>query len=166
MRIRALIWLTAIVASILGGVAVYLALSVPNDLKADAMLKSSRDHLARGDTNAARESLQAIVQQYPRTDAAAAATVALSRIGDRDRAKLDVELKRLREENVQQTKILDELRESIDGVKRTPPTVVAAVPASAPTAAEKPPAEKPVTKRAAPKSPTKKKTSPNRRRRR
>ena len=143
MRIRALLWLTAIVASILGGVAVYLALSVPNDLKADSMLKSSREQIAKGDTAGARESLSKIVQQYPRTDAAAAATVALSRIADQDRAKLQAAVDRLRAENEQQAKQLDELRSTIEGVKNAPPKVVT-VQAPAP----KP---KPAPKRTTPK---------------
>lgn len=162
MRVRALLWLTAIVSSVLGAVAVYLALSVPNDLKADAMLKTSRDHLAKGDTGAARESLSAIVQRYPRTDAAAAATVALSRIGDQDRAKLETELGRLRAENAQQSKMINEIRTSLEAVKSAPPkTVVVQAPAPAP-----PVVAKAVTKKAPPKKTTKKKTTPTRRKRR
>ena len=152
MRVRALLWLTAIVASILGGVAVYLLLSVPNDLRADSMLKSSRQEIAKGNTAEARESLARIVQQYPRTDAAAAATVALARIADGERAKMQAELDRLRSENQQQSKLLEELRTSVEGVKNAPPKVVT-VQAPAP----KP---KPAPKR------TTKRTTPTRRRRR
>ena len=166
MRVRAVLWLTAIVSSILGGVAVYLVLSVPNDLKADAMLKTSRDHLAKGDTNAARESLAAIVQRYPRTDAAAAATVALSRIADQDRAKIETELGRLKAENAQQTRRLNDLSASVDVVKNAPPrTVVVQAPAPAPARVTVA-AKKPVAKKAPPKKATKKKTTPARRKRR
>ena len=152
MRVRALLWLTAIVSSILGGVAVYLALSVPNDLKADSMLKSSRQEIAKGNTEVARESLAKIVQQYPRTDAAAAAMVALARIGDQDRAKLQADIDRLRTENEKQTKQLDELRSAVEGVKNAPPKVVTV---EAPAPKPKP----------APKKTPPKKTSTTRKRR-
>ena len=146
MRVRALLWLTAIVASILGGAAVYLALSVPNDLKADTMLKASRERLAKGETAAARESLGTIVQQYPRTDAAAAALVALARIGDQDRAKLQTEIDRLRAEHQQQARQLTELRTALEAVKNAPPKVV--------TVQAPPPAPKPAPKKPAPKRTT------------
>ena len=154
MRVRALLWLTAIVASILGGIAVYLALSVPNDLKADSLLKTSREHIAKGDNAAARQSLFNIVQQYPRTDAAAAATVALAKISDQERAKLQTEVDRLRTEVQQQTKQLTDLRTTIDAVKNAPPKVVT-------VQAPPPPAPKVVPKK---KTPPKRPTTTRRRR--
>jgi hypothetical protein len=49
MKIRPLLLLTAIVSSILGAVVVYLVLSVPNDLRADALLKEARGSIQDGD---------------------------------------------------------------------------------------------------------------------
>ena len=124
MRVRALLWLTAIVSSVLGGVAVYLALSVPNDLAADAMLKTARQELSGGNTAAAREQLSRIVQQYPRTDAAAAATVALMRVADQDRARIEAEIARMRTEQEEQTRALANVNRTVTEVKNAPPKVV------------------------------------------
>ena len=79
MKVRPLLYVTAIFSAILGATVVYLVLSVPNDLRADAMLKSARREMTEGHHDRARQSLAKIVQQYPRTDAAAAATVAMAR---------------------------------------------------------------------------------------
>ena len=124
MRVRALLWLTAIVSSVLGGVAVYLALSVPNDLAADAMLKNARQELSGGNTAAAREQLSRIVQQYPRTDAAAAATVALMRVADQDRARIEAEIGRIRTRQDEQTRALANVNRTVTEVKNAPPKVV------------------------------------------
>ena len=145
MKVRALLWLTAIVSSILGGIAVYLALSVPNDLKADEVLKSARQEIAKGNTTAARESLSRIIQQYPRTDAAAAATLALFRLGEQERAKLQAEVEELRGEYEQQ---LTDVRKTVDEVKNAPPkivTVQAPAPKKTTTAAKKTPPKKKTT---------------------
>lgn len=134
--------LTAIVSSILGAVAVYLALTVPNDLKADARMKEARKDLAAGKRDAAREALSSIVQQFPRTDAAAAATVALVRLGDEERRELEAELTRLRNDMAQQTGALNNLQQSVDTVKNAPPRVIVqAAPAPPPA----PPARKKAT---------------------
>ena len=88
MRVRPLLILTGIVSSILGALVVYLMLSVPNDLRADSLLKDARKQITEGDNTRARESLSKIIQQYPRTDAAAAATVALVSLAQKDRDDL------------------------------------------------------------------------------
>lgn len=84
MRVRALLMTTAIASALIGAVVVYLVLTVPNDIQANALMKQARSDLAAGRTDQARDSLARIVQQYPRTDAAAAATVALVRLGDEE----------------------------------------------------------------------------------
>jgi hypothetical protein len=145
MKVRALLIMTAIVSSVLGATAAYLALSVPNDLRADAMLKQSRQHLADGDEAKARESLAKIIQQYPRTDAAAAATVALVTLGQKDRQDLQRAVMALRKQNEQVAQSLARLQTSVTEVKNAPPKVVTVeVPAPKPQPA---PAKKRTTTR-------------------
>ena len=124
MKVRALLTFTAIVSAILGAVVVYLVLSVPNDLKADSMLKSARKDLESGKRDAARTQLSRVVQQYPRTDAAAAATIALVALGEQERKELDSEIQRLRDENAKNAQSLAALQQSVDEVKNAPPKVV------------------------------------------
>ncbi|HEX7808045.1 MAG TPA: hypothetical protein VF608_04965 [Thermoanaerobaculia bacterium] len=149
MKIRPLLILTSIVSSILGAVVVYLVLSVPNDLRADALMKDARTQIKEGETEKARESLSKILQQYPRTDAAAAATVALVSLGQKERDDLTRAITLLRRQNEQQTQLLNQLQTSITELRNTPPkTVTVTAPAPAPAPAKK------VT------TPTKKKTTP------
>ncbi len=152
MKIRPLLVLTALVSSILAAVVVYLALSVPNDLRADALLKEARQDMQDGEAEKARQALSKIVQQYPRTDAAAAATVALVSLGQKERDDLARAIALLRRQNEQQTEQLRTLQQDVAELRNAPPkTVTVTVPA---------PAAKPQT-RAAPtkKTPPKKKSS-------
>lgn len=124
MRVRALLTGTAIVSSILGAVVVYLVLTVPNDLKAGSLLKDAKRDLAAGQTDRARESLARVVQQYPRTDAAAAATVALVSIADQENEKLRLELSRLRQDLAGQSRQLDGLGKNVESIRNAPPKIV------------------------------------------
>ena len=138
MKVRALLSFTALASSILGGVAVYLALSVPNDLKADSMMKDARKKLDAGKRDDAREELGRIIQQFPRTDAAAAATIALVTLGEEERRQLDIEVKRLRGETAQHAQSLAALQQSVDTMKKAPPkTVIVQAPAPKPAAKKK-----------------------------
>jgi len=96
MKVRTLLIGTAIVSAVLGAIVAYLVLTVPNDLQADALLKSARKDIEAGQNDRARRALSSIVQRYPRTDAAAAATVALTSLGDSDRQKLLADIGALR----------------------------------------------------------------------
>jgi|ERR1051325_1771982 hypothetical protein len=136
MRIRPLLILTAIVSSLLGGVAVYLALTVPNDLAADALLKQAKKDLAAGKAAQARQSLTTIIQQYPRTDGAAAATVALVSIAEQDRARLATELSALRRDLDAQKQQLGAVQQQTTQLANAPPKVVT-VQAPAPKPAPK-----------------------------
>lgn len=149
MKFRALLWLTAIVSSILGAVAVYLVLSVPNDLRADSLLKDARKEITNGNHDKARVSLSKIVQQYPRTDAAAAATVALVSLGHKERKDLEHAVTVLRQQNDQQAQLIADLQKSVTELRNAPPKVVTVTA----------PAPKPVVKKATPKrkTPTKRK---------
>jgi thioredoxin-like negative regulator of GroEL len=128
---------------------------VPNDLRADALLKDARRSLEAGKTQEARASLSQIVQQYPRTDAAAAATVALVTVVDSERAKVQKNLETVVMANRQQEARIAALEKSV-GILQTPPppapvTVQAPLPAPAPvkkvTTAKKPAPKKPARRR-------------------
>jgi hypothetical protein len=121
MRVRTLLTMTAIVSSALGAGAAYLALTVPNDLKADSMLKQARKDLETGKREPARDQLSAIVQQYPRTDAAAAATVALVTLGEQQRKELEKEIAALRSDAAQHGQALTDLQKTVGEIKSAPP---------------------------------------------
>ena len=157
MRVRPLLYLTAFVAAILGATAAYLALSVPNDLRADALLKDARKDLTDGNNDKARTSLSKIVLQYPRTDAAAAATVALASLSKKERDDLARDIAQLRAQNQQQSKLISDLQRGVLEVKNAPPKVVTVT-----VPAPKPPAKQVSPKK---KTPPKKKTTTKRRRR-
>lgn len=141
MRVRTLITFTAIVSAILGAIAVYLVLTVPNDLQADAMLKAARRDLAAGDRDAARDQLSKVVQGYPRTDAAAAATVALVKLQDQERKELQAQIVRLHQENASHNQTLNQtlsnLQQTVETIQKTPPTQVVVQAAPKPAAAKK-----------------------------
>lgn len=158
MKIRPLLYLTATASAILGATVVYLVLSVPNDLRADALMKTARKEITAGNHEKARDSLAKVVQQYPRTDAAAAATVALSSLERKEREDLARAVAQLRAQNDQQSRLIADLQKSVIAVRDAPPKVVT-VTAPAPK-----PAAKKVTSKRSP-SP-KKKTTPKRRGRR
>jgi hypothetical protein len=124
MKIRFLFYLTAFVSAVLGAVVVYLVLSVPNDLRADAMLKDARKDITDGNNDRARESLSKIVQQYPRTDAAAAATVALVSLVNKERNDLSRSVALLHKQNEQQSKLIRDLQQNVTAIRNAPPKVV------------------------------------------
>jgi hypothetical protein len=97
VRTRPLLILTALASSLLGAVVAYLILTVPNDLEADALLKQARAHIAANRIPQAHDALVQVVQQYPRTDAAAAATVALVKLERQERQRMENEIVKLRE---------------------------------------------------------------------
>ena len=154
MRIRGVLILTGIVSSILGALVVYLVLSVPNDLRADALLKQARQDITDKDTDKARQTLLKIVQQYPRTDAAAAATAAVLALDKKERDDLARAMTSVTAQNTQQTKLIGELQRSVEELKKPPPPASVVVQAPAPkpapakvTPKKKAPAKKPVRRR-------------------
>lgn len=153
MRVRGVLILTGIVSSILGALVVYLVLSVPNDLRADALLKQARQEISDGNSDKARQSLLKIVQQYPRTDAAAAATAAVLSLDKKERDDLARAVAVMTVQNTQQTKLIGELQRDVSELKKPPPPVVtvqAPAPKPAPTKAllkKKTPPKKPTRRR-------------------
>ncbi|HEX2062392.1 MAG TPA: hypothetical protein VHK90_16760 [Thermoanaerobaculia bacterium] len=157
MKVRSVLTLTGVVSAILGALVVYLILSVPNDLRADALLKDARKDMTDGNHDKARQSLSKIVQQYPRTDAAAAATVALVSLAQKERDDLERAVAMLRKQNEQQSQQIAALQKNLTAVSNRPPQIVMQAPPPAPAVAKKAPAKKKTT--------PKKKTPTKRRRR-
>jgi phosphate/sulfate permease len=137
MKVRTLLIGTAIVSAVLGAIVAYLVLTVPNDLQAEALLKSARKEIAAGQNDRARRALSSIVQQYPRTDAAAAAMVALSSLGDSDRQKLFADIAALRVTTAAQEKQIAALKQRIDEIASRPPPAPVIVQAPAKKATTK-----------------------------
>jgi len=135
MRARTLLVITAIISSLLGAVVAYLVLTVPNDIQAGALMKQARKDIESGRRESARRSLSKIVQQYPRTDAAAAATVALVKLSDDDRLGMQRELDTIKREQSRQIAVVNQLQGTINDVKNAPPkTIVMQAPAPPPPA--------------------------------
>ena len=121
MRVRSLLVITAILSSVLAAVVVYLVLTVPNDVQAGALLKQARKEIAAGQNDKGRQSLAKIVQQYPRTDAAAAAMVALATLGDSERQQMQKTITSLRQTSDAQQKQIAALTEQVQKIASTPP---------------------------------------------
>jgi len=159
MKVRTILVLTAVVSAILGSIVAYLVLSVPNDLKAGSLLKAAREQIADGKNTEAHDTLTTIIQQYPRTDAAAAAMVALVKLDEQEREQMRAEINRLRKDHEIQAKEIAALESGMETI-RTAPAPAAPVTSTAPA-----PAKAEVTKKApVKKTPTKKTTTKRRKR--
>jgi predicted negative regulator of RcsB-dependent stress response len=123
---------TAIVSSLLGAVVAWLVLTVPNDLQAGAMMKTARKDVVAGDNDKARQELSRIIQQYPRTDAAAAATVALATIADSERHALAASIETLRKTSERNQKQIADLTARVDTLAAAPAPQPVTVQAPAP----------------------------------
>ena len=136
MRVRNILIITAILSSALAAVVVYLVLTVPNDVQASALLKQAHKEMAGGQNDEARQSLAKIVQQYPRTDAAAAATVALVTMADQERQQLQKSVTTLRQTSDAQQKQLAALTGKVDTLAAAPPPAPTPAPAVKPAPAK------------------------------
>ena len=137
MKVRTLLILTALVSAILGAIVAYLVLTVPNDLQAGALLKTAREQIAKGENDKARQSLSRIVQQYPRTDAAAAATVALASIADNEQERLSAELEALRQNYAALQKQIAGMTNRVETIEKKPPPAPVIIREPAPQPAKK-----------------------------
>lgn len=133
MRVRALLIGTAILSAALGSIVAYLILTVPNDLEAGHLLKQARGEIKASQNDEARESLAKIIQQYPRTDAAAAATVALIELQHEERIALEREIEELRRDRDRQTAALGAVQGAVTKLASAPP------PPPPPVVEKKPP---------------------------
>ena len=121
MRVRSLLIATAILSAALGAIAAYLVLTVPNDLQAGHLLKEARADVKSGNNEKARDALARIIQQYPRTDAAAAATVALIQLQDEERLAVQREVDRLKADNGIQKTSLANVAGAVAKLQSAPP---------------------------------------------
>jgi len=143
VRFRPLLFFTAIVASLLGAVVAWLVLTVPNDLQAGAVLRTARKEIEAGHNDKARQELSRIIQQYPRTDAAAAATVAMSSVADNERHALAASIEELRKTSAANARQLASLTARVDTLATPPPAPPVIVQPAAP--APPPPKKKATT---------------------
>jgi uncharacterized coiled-coil protein SlyX len=138
MRARTLMIATAIISSLLGAVVAWLVLTVPNDLQAGALLRVARRDVEAGRNDKARQEYSRVIQQYPRTDAAAAATVALATIADSERHILSAALDQQRRTLAAQQKQIADLTTRVGALAAAPPPQPVVVQAPPPPA-KKPP---------------------------
>ena len=152
MRVKTVLIGTALLSMVIGAVIVYLVLTVPNDLQAGAMLKSAKKEVAAGHNDRARAELTRIVQQYPRTDAAAAAIAALAAMSDHERRGLQTALDAQKAQIAELQKKVGDLGAAVAAIPPPAPPVVQPPPQPAPQPAPQPkPKPKPVAKKPPPK---------------
>src|SRR3954451_22892528 len=96
------------------------------------MMRTARKDVAAGHNDKARQELSRIIQQYPRTDAAAAATVALTMIADSERHALAAPIENLRKTPAAQQKQIPDLPSRVDPLAAAPPPQPVTVQAPAP----------------------------------
>ncbi len=99
-------------ALLIGAAVAWVAISVPRDVRAEALLKDARAKLQKGERDAARKSLQEIAKSYPRTDAAAAAAYALFRLSEQETAELRARLETVDRSRSAQEKLTAEERKA------------------------------------------------------
>lgn len=147
MRVRTLLAATALLSASLGAVVVYLVLTVPNDTRASALMRKAKQEMAAGDNVSARQSLTRIVQQYPRTDAAAAATVALVTLADSEQRKLMAELETLRKQQESLEKQIAAQNNRVQTIENRPVPAPVIIQQAAPKPAPAPVKKKAATKK-------------------
>lgn len=146
MKPRTLLLATAIVSSILGSAVAYLVLTVPNDINAATLMRRARKDIGEGNNDQARKELSHLIQQFPRTDAAAAATVALATLEDSDRHTLQKQVDSLRREMLADHKEIAALQSRVALLSMAAPAapVPLAAPAASPPLNIAAPSRKPV----------------------
>jgi hypothetical protein len=144
MRMRRFLLIaTAIVSALLGAVVAWLVLTVPNDLQAGVLLRAARNDVEAGRNDRARQEYSRVIQQYPRTDAAAAATVALASIADNERHILAAALDQQRRTLAAQQKQIADLAAQVNAIRNTPPPAPVVIQAPPPPARKTPPQHSP-----------------------
>jgi thioredoxin-like negative regulator of GroEL len=147
---RRLLIATAVLSSLIGALVVWLALTVPRDLKSDALLKQARKELDAGHREKARQSLAVIIQQYPRTDAAAAATLALLKMSEQEVRDLNAAVDTVKRDHEDERRQINGLTSQMGELRKPAPVVAAPPPAPKPAvkpAPKKPPVKKKVVRR-------------------
>jgi len=121
-----------------------MAMTVPNDIQSDALLKSARMNLERGDREKARAALIHIVQQYPRTDAAAAATTALIELAAQEQKALRDQIAAIEKEHNEERETINRISTQLTELSKPAP---APPPAAVKPARKKAPAKKAAAKK-------------------
>lgn len=143
-RRKALLLAIFIVAFALGGLATYVALTVPNDVKAEGLLREARDHIRKQETANARGKLQRIVMEYPRTDAAAAASSALFTLEADENSRVSREVQQLIETRKADQARIRTLEQRVEELAKKPaPAPAPPVVKKAPAPAKKAPTRRP-----------------------
>jgi hypothetical protein len=122
----------------MGSATTYLALSIPNDVRAEAVLRQARNELNKGNRDAARERLRGLIEQYPRTDGAATAINILFTMAEQDRERLLAEIEDLRKQRERDRKLLTELAGDLTETTRKTAEAAADAAAAKKLAAQKP----------------------------
>lgn len=130
--------LIALALIAMGSATTYLALSVPNDMRAEAILRQARIDLNRNARAEARERLRTVVEHYPRTDAAATAINILFRLEEQDRAKLLTEIETLRKLREADQKRIAQLAGDVNQTRTATAEAAAEAAAAKKLAEEKP----------------------------
>lgn len=147
MRLRPVWIFSALLFLLIGAVSTWVALTIPNDVRAEAILKRARADLRNDKRDASKEKLRSLVRQYPRTDAAATAVDTLFQMTEQDR--LDMQ-KRLEDASRER----DRLARRLATVEQKLAAATAPKPAS--VSPSKPAIKKAPAKKASSKKPTKK----------
>jgi len=134
---RAVFILAALLCLITGGAVVYLFMSIPNDLRAESLLAEARTDLQTKDRDSAQQKLTTIVRDYPRTDAAAAASFALFRLANDDNRELRKRMELLEKRNSDTANKLNESSRKLEELSKVPPPAPTPAKASPATPAAK-----------------------------
>ncbi len=112
-----------------GAAASYFAMAIPNDMRAQGVLRTAREQLKANKRDEARASFETILREYPRTDAAATALTAVFRMIDEDRRRLEEQVTQLRTANEERlrriettaTEAVETSKQAIEEATKPPP---------------------------------------------
>lgn len=133
MRLRPVWIFSALLLLLIGSVTTWVALTIPNDVRAEAILKRARTDLRDGKRDDSKEKLRTLIRRYPRTDAAAAAVETLFELTEQDRQRMQKQLADEQRARAQLTLRLAALEQRVSAaVAVKPTTVTPAKPAGKP----------------------------------
>lgn len=151
---RLAIALIALTSLVVGGVAVYFAMTVPNDVKAEALMREARAHLNKQNFKGARDAYEKVIRDYPRTDAASQSIAAVLRLDGEERRQLEAKVatleQRVAKETARTTRLEQQLAAAVKAAQEKPAVVAPPAPAKKPTVRRATPKKKPVRKKKTP----------------
>ena len=155
---RLVLILLALLLVSAGAMGAWFAVTIPNDLKAESLLKDARTAVKEDRRPEARTKLETIVREHPRTDAAAVAAQTLFHMDAQERDAMDKRLAAVERARQDDRRRVTALEAKLNALASRPAPVVA-VP--------KPPPPKPkivARKSSARKAPVRKAPAKKRRR--